>query len=221
MFKTPDGEDVFIIDGHTHFWDGSPENQSNIHGKQFIDCFYAYHTALSPKDKLWPKDKFEKYSAEQMYHDLFVDGPDDMAIVQSTYLTEFYKNGFNTIERNLEIANTYKDRFIVNGAFDPRDGEEALEYIHFMKENYGIKGVKLYTAEWKGESRGWKLTDPERLSLPRAVPEARHHQHPCPQGTNHHPARQGRLRCPRRRPRGNRLPGPELHHRALRPAEAR
>src|SRR5690348_11317841 len=90
MFITPTGEEVFVIDGHTHFWDGSPANQRNIHGKQFIDCFYTYHTSLSPPDKLWPKDQFEKYSAEQMYHDLFVDGPDDMAIVQSTYLTEFY-----------------------------------------------------------------------------------------------------------------------------------
>ena len=24
----------------------------------------------------------------------------------------------------------------------------------------GLKGVKLYTAEWSGESRGWKLDDP-------------------------------------------------------------
>ncbi len=160
MFRTPDGEEIFIIDGHTHFWDGSPENQANIHGKQFIDCFYAYHTALSPKDQLWSKEQFEKYSADRMHRDLFVDGPDDMAIVQSTYLSEFYKNGFNTIERNLDMAKAYPDRYIVNGAFDPRDGEKALEYIHFMKENYNIKGVKLYTAEWKGDSRGWKLTDP-------------------------------------------------------------
>ncbi|AJA64060.1 MULTISPECIES: amidohydrolase family protein [Bradyrhizobium] len=160
MFITPSGEEVFVIDGHTHFWDGSPANQLNVHGKQFIDCFYAYHTSLSPKDKLWPKEQFEKYSADQMYNDLFVDGPDDMAVVQSTYLTEFYKNGFNTIDRNAEMAKKYKDRFIVNGAFDPRDGEKALEYIHYMKETFGIKGVKLYTAEWKGDSRGWKLTDP-------------------------------------------------------------
>jgi predicted TIM-barrel fold metal-dependent hydrolase len=160
MFKTPTGEEIFVIDGHTHFWDASPENQRNIHGKQFIECFYAYHKALSPKEQLWPLPQFEKYSAEQMYKDLFVDGPDDMAIVQSTYLTEFYKNGFNTIDRNAEMARKYKDRFIVNGSFDPREGERALEYIHFMKETFGIKGVKLYTAEWKGESRGWKLNDP-------------------------------------------------------------
>ena len=42
MFKTPTGDEIFVIDGHTHFWDASPENQRNIHGKQFIECFYAY-----------------------------------------------------------------------------------------------------------------------------------------------------------------------------------
>jgi predicted TIM-barrel fold metal-dependent hydrolase len=29
-----------------------------------------------------------------------------------------------------------------------------------MKETYNIQGVKLYTAERKGESKGWKLNDP-------------------------------------------------------------
>ena len=27
----------------------APKTRSNIHGKQFIDCFYAYHTGLSPE----------------------------------------------------------------------------------------------------------------------------------------------------------------------------
>jgi predicted TIM-barrel fold metal-dependent hydrolase len=95
-----------------------------------------------------------------MYKDLFVDGPDDMAIIQSTYLKDFYKKGFNTIEQNAAVAKAYPDRFILNGSFDPRDGELALEYIHYMKETFDIQGVKLYTAEWKGDSRGWKLNDP-------------------------------------------------------------
>ncbi len=81
--------------------------------------------------------------------------------MQSTYLKDFYKNGFNTIERNAEVAKRYPERFIVNGSFDPRDGEKALEYIHYMKENFNIQGVKMYTAEWNGSSRGWKLNDPQ------------------------------------------------------------
>jgi uncharacterized protein len=160
MFKTSDGEEIFIIDGHTHNWDGSPANQKNIHGAQFIDCFYAYHTALSPKEWVWPKEKFDKYGAEQMYQDLFVEGYDDMAILQPTYLTDFYKNGFNTTEQNAVVKRQHPDRFILNGAFDPRDGEGGLDALQALVEQHKIKGVKLYTAEWRGESRGYKLSDP-------------------------------------------------------------
>ena len=161
MFKTASGEELFVIDGHVHFWDGSPANQKNVHGKQFIDCFYAYHTGLSPKEEVWPKEKFEKYDAQTMYDDLFVRGYDDMAICQPTYLKDFYTDGFNTTERNAEMTKQHPERFILNGAFDPRDGEEGIEALHMLAETYKLKGVKLYTAEWKGESRGYKLTDKE------------------------------------------------------------
>ncbi|OWJ70441.1 amidohydrolase family protein [Haematobacter missouriensis] len=160
MFKTPDGKEIFILDCHTHFWNGSPENQRNVHGKQFIDCFYAYHTALSPKEQLWEKSRFDKQTVDQVYGDLFIDGPDDMAIIQSTYLKDFYKEGFSSIERSNQLAAVNPGRFIVNGSFDPRDGEKALEYIHYMKETFDIKGVKMYTAEWNGDSKGWRLNDP-------------------------------------------------------------
>ena len=153
MFKTPEGKEIFVLDGHTHFWDGSPENQRNIHGKQFVECFYAYHTNLSPKEELWEKSKFEKYSEDDIYRDLFVDGPDDMAIIQTTVLSDFYKNGFGNMDRATKMASRHPGRFIINGAFDPRDGEKALEYIHFMKETYNISGVKMYTAEWNGPPR--------------------------------------------------------------------
>src|ERR1700688_5313103 len=150
MFKTKDGEEIFVIDGHTHFWDGSPQNQKNVHGKQFIDCFYAYHSNLSPPSEKWEKEKFEKYDAKTMYDDLFVTGYDDMAICQPTYLTDFYKNGFNTTEANYVMKEKYPNRFIVNGAFDPRDGEAGLDHLDELSERYKATGVQLNTAEGRG-----------------------------------------------------------------------
>ena len=161
MYRTKTGEDIFVIDGHTHFWDGSPANQKNIHGKQFIECFFAYHTNLSPPEERWTLEKFSKYDAQTMYNDLFVTGYDDMAILNPTYLGDFYKDGFNTTERNATMKEKHPDRFILNGAFDPRDGTKGLEHLHELKEKYNITGVKLYTAEWRGESKGYKLCDKE------------------------------------------------------------
>jgi predicted TIM-barrel fold metal-dependent hydrolase len=159
MYRTTSGEEIFVIDGHTHFWDGSPANQKNIHGKQFIECFYAYHANLSPPAEKWPLEKFEKYDAKTMHDDLFVNGYDDMAILQPTYLTDFYNNGFNTTERNSALKKSHPERFILNGAFDPRDGNKGLEELHAKAEKYKLQGVKLYTAEWRGESKGYRLDD--------------------------------------------------------------
>ena len=88
-----------------------------------------------------------------MFDDLFVTGYDDMAILQPTYLTDFYKNGFNTTERNSTMKKNHPDRFILNGAFDPRDGAKGLEDLHALSEKHKLKGVKLYTAEWRGNPR--------------------------------------------------------------------
>jgi uncharacterized protein len=57
------------------------------------------------------------------------------------------------------MKKNHPDRFILNGAFDPRDGNKGLERLHELSEKYKIKGVKLYTAEWRGESKGYKLSD--------------------------------------------------------------
>ena len=74
------GERYFIVDGHIHFWDGSPENQANKYGKGFIECFYDYHRNLSPPEWVWPLDKFEKYTEQDLMTDVFDDGYVDVGI---------------------------------------------------------------------------------------------------------------------------------------------
>ena len=57
-----DGENYFIVDAHLHMWDASDENQKNVHGAQFIECFYDYHKNLSPEEYVWTLEKYKKYS---------------------------------------------------------------------------------------------------------------------------------------------------------------
>ncbi|MHB1738883.1 MAG: amidohydrolase family protein [Actinomycetes bacterium] len=154
------GEKYFIVDGHVHFWNGGPDNQKNRYGKGFTECFYDYHKNLSPAEYLWTLKKFGNYSEQDMMHDLFEIGYVDKAIFQPTYLTDFYVDGFNTTEQDGAIAERNPGKFIVNGAFDPRDGEAGLESLEALASRWKLQGVKLYTAEWKGASRGWKLSDP-------------------------------------------------------------
>jgi len=101
-------------------------------------------------------------SLDDFQKDVFEDGHVDMVILQSTYLKEWYANGFNTIEKNAEVVARFgPDKAIVNGRWDPRDGQAGIDQLEADHAKYGIKGVKLYTAEWKDGSRGWRLDDPE------------------------------------------------------------
>ncbi|SDB81424.1 hypothetical protein GA0111570_103278 [Raineyella antarctica] len=157
---TKDGEKYFIVDAHVALWDARPENQRNIHGKQFIDCFYDYHRNLSPDEELWPYEDYLYQGGERLMKDLFEDGYVDHAIFQPAYLSEFYKRNFGQTEEAYGLATEHPDKLTYNHRFDPRDGENGLERLRADHERMGFRGVKLYTAEWNGESRGYKLSDP-------------------------------------------------------------
>jgi predicted TIM-barrel fold metal-dependent hydrolase len=157
------GEKYFVLDTHTHFWDASPANW--VRGQEqfaegWINCFHAYQ-GLGPPETHWPIEKFQKYTEDDFVKDMFEEGYVDVAIFQPTYLKQWYTDGFNTAEANSKLAEKYPDRLIVNGRWDPRDGDAGLRELEEDAKRYGLKGVKLYTAEWRNGSRGWKLTDPE------------------------------------------------------------
>ncbi|MFY9922484.1 MAG: amidohydrolase, partial [Mycobacterium sp.] len=73
MYRKDDNS-YFIVDAHVALWDARPENQRNIHGKQFIDCFYDYHRNLSPESEVWSYDEYLYQGGERLMKDLFTDG---------------------------------------------------------------------------------------------------------------------------------------------------
>lgn len=66
---TKDGNSYFILDAHVALWDARPENQRNVHGKQFIDCFYDYHRHLSPESEVWPYEDYLYQGGERLTKD--------------------------------------------------------------------------------------------------------------------------------------------------------
>jgi predicted TIM-barrel fold metal-dependent hydrolase len=155
------GEKYFVVDGHAHFWDASPANWvkgQEQYAEGWINCFHAY-MGLGPPETHWPLEKFQKYSEEDFVKDVLEEGGADVAILQSTYLKAWYANGFNTAAGNAQIAEKYPGRVIVNGRFDPREGEAGLRQLEEDARRYDLKGVKLYTAEWYDGSRGWRLDE--------------------------------------------------------------
>jgi predicted TIM-barrel fold metal-dependent hydrolase len=145
-----DGEKYFVVDSHSHYWDASRENWKpgqEKYAKGWIDCFYGYHQ-LAPPETHWDYDHFLKVSEEDVIKDVFEDGHVDYMIMQSTYLRNWYTEGFNDLKRNGDLARKYDDRMIANGRFDPRDGEAGLKQLEADAKEWNLKGVKLYTAEF-------------------------------------------------------------------------
>ncbi len=178
-----DGENYFIVDAHIALWDGRPENQRNVQGKQFIDCFYDYHRNLSPESEVWSYEDYAYQGGERLMKDLFEDGYVDHAIFQPAYLFEFYHRGFGQTQEASQLAAAHPDKLTYNHYFDPRNGEKGKDQLRAAAEKFGLKGVKLYTAEWHGESRGYKLSDPatyEYLELCRELGIKNIHVHKGP-----------------------------------------
>jgi hypothetical protein len=49
-----DGEKYFVVDGHVHYWDASPENWiegQEQYAKGWIECFYGYHQLGPLRDR--------------------------------------------------------------------------------------------------------------------------------------------------------------------------
>ena len=118
------GEKYFIVDAHALL--GRSPGQlgpgAEQYAKGWIECFHAY-LGLGPPETHWPLEKFQKYSEDDLMQDVFEDGHVDVAILQSTYLKEWYTEGFNTTERNARMGEKYPGKLIVNSRFDPREGD--------------------------------------------------------------------------------------------------
>jgi hypothetical protein len=159
MYVTRDGHKLFVVDGHIHLWDARPENRRNRFGLTFIESFWSGHTSMTPAGERWPWERFLHYGVERAAKDLFEDGYCDMAILLPTDLREFYVDGFNTTAQCAALKQAYPQRTILNGRMDPREGERGLDQLEADHARWKFKGVKIYTAEWFGDSKGYSLRD--------------------------------------------------------------
>ncbi len=214
-----DGEKYFIVDSHLHFWDASPENWvkgAEEYAKGWIECFHAYQ-GLGPTETHWTLEHFQKYSADDF----------EQRRLRRRRRRPRRSSSPRTSRSGTRRASTTSSRTrrcwtaspassSSTGAGTRARARPAWSSCAPTHEKYGLQGCKLYTAEWYKGSRGWKLKRPGGGAVPRALHRARDQEHPRPQGPDDLAAGQGRLRRLRRRPRGDELPGAQLHRRARR-----
>src|SRR5579875_2132900 len=114
LMYTHNGEGIFVVDGHVHFWDASPANwRDPKYAEGWINCFYDYHRNLSPAEYVWTLEEYRKYPEERMMRDIFEEGYVDIAIFLPTALKDFYLNGFNTLEQDAVLKQRHPERFVL------------------------------------------------------------------------------------------------------------
>ena len=220
-----DGEKYFIFDSHLHFWDASPDNWvkgAEQYAKGWIECFHAYQGLGPAGDALVARALPEVLGRGLREGRLHRRRHVDKAVFQSTYLKEWYTNGFNDIEQNGALLERFPGKLIVNGRWDPREGDGRPRAARGRPRQVRPQGrqalhrrVVQGLARLEADRRGGE-------AVLRQVRRARHQEHPRPQGPDDLAAGQGRLRRLRRRPRRDGLQRPaQLHRRARRPAADR
>src|SRR5207248_7983390 len=151
MYRTTNGEEIFVFDAHTGFWDASKENCKNRFGEAFIETFYAFHTGFNPPDKKWTMDyetQFRKVDPDWYLEEMFIKGDADMSILSTQVLMDFYHTGFTNADRNAQMRARAPERIISLGGVDPRMPNAVQEVERQIKE-CGVQGFKWYTAEWR------------------------------------------------------------------------
>ena len=212
-----DGEKYFIVDEHQHFWNARPDNwvegRENL-AKGWIDCFYGYHQ-LGPPETHWDSRSTSGGPSKTTATTCSRRATSTTRSSSRRTSSYWYKEGFNTTKRNrhggrglsrARSSSTAGGTRVRARRAPPVRGETTSAY------NY--KGVKLYTAEWYGNSRGYKVSDPEAYRYLEQDPGAGHQERAPAQGPHDLAAGQGRVRRRGRRQGGDGLPRAQLHRRA-------
>ena len=158
---------TFVLDAHTGFWDASKENCKNRFGDAFIETFYAFHTGFNPPEKHWTMDyekQFRKVDPDWYLEEVFIKGDADMSILSTQVLMDFYHTGFCSADKNMKMRARAPERIISLGGVDPRM-PNAVDEVARQINDCGVRGFKWYTAEWRGQSRGWSANDPAVFPL--------------------------------------------------------
>src|SRR5947209_20474018 len=101
---------------------------------------------------------FRKVDADWYLKELFIKGDADMPILSTQVLMDFYHTGFTNADRNAQMRARAPERIISLGGVDPRM-PNAVQEVERQINECGGQGFKWYTAEWRGQSRGWSAND--------------------------------------------------------------
>ena len=154
---------IFVIDGVTHCFDMSPENEADHSLAGPINALSCGLLAAQPPGyDLDPSKTNVDWQVEDTAGVVFKESNTDVAIYHATPIY-FYKDGLSGFDKGVEAVKRYPNRFIGGYiAIDPIHPGALDEMQRQFEELPSVMGLKLYPISYyAGKVSPWRMDNPE------------------------------------------------------------
>ncbi len=182
-------KDNLVVDATVHTYNHSEDNYKNEVAREFDQTAYGLVGNLTPPGYEIPPEKYYKnQTAEELEELIFLESDIDYAVYHSTAITDYFYDGYSSLESGLKLRERNPDRVQVLGSVNPL-ADDCLEQMEHQVKELGVRGIKLYPVRYRnGQSLSLALDDPnvgipllqkaddlgvEHMSVHKAVPIGR------------------------------------------------
>lgn len=156
-------DDVFVYDATVHSFNLDPSNvQDNRWAKDLHSYFFQWHEEHAEGDARLSREQYLRdWSPEALAEVLFLESQTDMGTHHVLRMDSWFKDGFVSFEKNLEVFERWPERFRIYLGVDPTAGPSCLDELREQKERIpSAVGIKIYPAQ-VDPYRPWRADDRE------------------------------------------------------------
>jgi uncharacterized protein len=157
-------DDMFVFDCVVHRIDMSAANLTPRADRDFVIDSIVSGARLMQAPAYHGANYRKQFTNEEMYEMVFVDAPQDMAMVQVVPQFEWFKDWYAPVKLQHEFQQAYPDRVLFCGGVDPLATglANALDQLDYQVRELGARSIKFYNGH---VPRGWRCDD-EQLAYP-------------------------------------------------------
>jgi predicted TIM-barrel fold metal-dependent hydrolase len=156
-------DDMLIVDATVHCYNWTLENQRVGEAGVFQKAGHGIHKLLTHDDD--SRLSFDEYNVdwqpEQLESILIKETPIDFACYHGTPIWDYFYDGHIAFEKGIPLQAKHPNRIILYGPVNPLETQKAIEEMERMVDEHGIRGIKLYPAQYyRGRTIPHRLDDP-------------------------------------------------------------
>ena len=156
-------DDMLIVDATVHCYNWTLENQRVGEAGIFQRAGYGFHKLLTKDDetRLPFEDYVTDWQPEELESILINETPVDFCCYHGTPIWDYFYDGHIAYEKGIPLRDKHPNRVILYGPINPLETQKAIEDMERMVDDDGIRGIKLYPAQYyRGRTIPHRLDDP-------------------------------------------------------------